>query len=118
MDQGGFYNYGLFDVQSDGTVQFAVQPLLTSVTVSAPQTQLSIGATEQLTATGTSLTGSDATALRVPLADPASRHWDSSDPAVASVDPDSGAVTARSPGSVTITVTTGGMSGSASITVR
>jgi uncharacterized protein YjdB len=119
VDQGGFYNYGLFDVQPDGTVQFAVQPLLTSVAVSVPQagSALPVGATQKLTATGTSLTGNDAPALQVPIRDPASRHWESSDPAVASVDPDSGAVTAHSPGSVTITVTTGGVSGSTSITV-
>ncbi|GAA2015865.1 phosphodiester glycosidase family protein [Catenulispora yoronensis] len=118
VDQGGFYNYGLFDVQPDGTVQFAVQPLLALVAVAAPAPELAVGGTERLTATGTSLTGSDATALQVPVADPASRHWVSSDPAVASVDPLSGAVTAHSPGSVTVTVTTGGVSGSASITVR
>ncbi|WP_344659726.1 phosphodiester glycosidase family protein [Catenulispora subtropica] len=118
VDQGGFYNYGLFDVQPDGTVQFAVQPLLASVAVTAPAPELAVGGTERLTATGTSLTGSDATALPVPVADPVSRHWESSDPSLASVDPVSGVVTAHSPGSVTVTVTTGGVSGSASITVR
>ena len=118
VDQGGFYNYGLFDVQLDGTVQFAVQPLLASVAVTAPAPELAVGGTERPTATGTSLTGTDAPALRVPIADPASRHWESSNPAVASVDPDSGAVTAHSPGSVTVTVTTGGVSGSAPITVK
>ena len=118
VGQGGFYNYGLFHVLPDGTVQFAVQPLLSSVAVTAPAPALSVGGTEQLTATGTSLTGTDAAPLQVPIADPASRHWQSSDPAVASVDPRSGAVTAHRPGSVTVTVTTGGVSGSASITVR
>ncbi|NUR63349.1 MAG: hypothetical protein HOV87_32525 [Catenulispora sp.] len=118
VGQGGFYNYGLFDIQPDGTVQFAVQPLLSSVAVTATAPALSVGGTEQLTATGTSLTGTDATALQVPIADPASRHWESSDPAVASVDPGSGVVTAHSPGSVTVSVTTGGVSGSVSITVR
>jgi hypothetical protein len=117
-DQGGFYNYGLFNVLPDGTVQFAVQPLLASIALTAPAAQLARGATEQLTAAGTSLTGTDAPAVHVPIADPVSRHWTSSDPRVASVDPSSGVVTAHCAGSVTVTLTAGGISGTASITVR
>lgn len=126
-DQGGFYNYGLFDVLPDGTVQFAVQPLLASVAVTAPSAsagsaassaQLAPGAKEELTAVGTSLTGTDAPALQVPIADPVSRHWTSSDPRVASVDPSTGVVTAHRAGSVKVTVTVGGITGSTSITVR
>ena len=117
-DQGGFYNYGLFNVLPDGTVQFAVQPLLASIAVTAPTAQLARGATEQLTAVGTSLTGTDAPALRVPITDPVSRHWTSSDPRIASVDPAGGVVTAHCAGSVTVTLTAGGISGTASITVK
>jgi len=119
-NQGGFYNYGLFNVLPDGTVQFAVQPLLASVTVTAPSGQqaLARGAKEQLSAVGTSLTGSDAPALQVPIADPVSRHWTSSDPRIASVDATSGVVTAHCAGSVTITVTAGGVTGTASVTVK
>jgi exopolysaccharide biosynthesis protein/uncharacterized protein YjdB len=117
-DQGGFYNYGLFNVLPDGTVQFAVQPLLASIALTAPTAQLTRGATERLTAAGTSLTGTDAPALQVPIADPVSRHWTSSDPRIASVDPSSGVVTAHCAGSVTVTLTSGGISGTASITVN
>ncbi|MEY9911775.1 exopolysaccharide biosynthesis protein [Catenulispora sp. MAP12-49] len=118
QDQGGFYNYGLFNVLPDGTVQFAVQPLLASVAVTAPSAQLARGTTEQLSATGTSLTGTDAPALQVPIADPVSRHWTSSDPRVVSVDPASGVVTAHCKGTATVTVTAGGISGTTSITVK
>jgi exopolysaccharide biosynthesis protein len=117
VDQGGFYNYGLFNVLPDGTVQFAVQPLLASVAVSAPAARLTVGAQEQLTATGTSTSGSDAPPLRVPITDPVSRLWVSSDPAVASVDPAGGVVTAHQSGTATITITAGGFSASTSITV-
>jgi exopolysaccharide biosynthesis protein len=124
VDQGGFSNYGLFNVLPDGTVQFAVQPLLTSIAVTAPARasdstpSLAVGGTEQLTATGTSLTGTDATALQVPITDPVSRHWASSDPRIASVDAATGVVTAHSAGTVTVTVTAGSVSGTTSITVQ
>ena len=117
-DQGGFYNYGLFDVLPNGTVQFAVQPLLASIAVTAPAPQLARGATEQLSAVGTSLTGTDAPALQVPIADPVSRHWTSSDPRIASVDPSSGVLTAHCAGTVTLAVTAGGITGTVSITAK
>jgi hypothetical protein len=116
-DQGGFYHYALFNVLPDGTVQFAVQPLLTSIAVTAAEPALRVGAHEQLSAVGTSTTGNDATALQVPVADPVSRLWTSSDPRVASVDPGSGAVIAHRPGTATVSVTAGGVSGSVALTV-
>jgi uncharacterized protein YjdB len=116
-DQGGFYNYVLFHVLPDGTVQFAVQPVLASIAVTAPQPTLSAGATEQLTATGTTPTGDDLSALQVPIADPASHQWSSSDPRVADVNPETGQVVARSPGTATISVVSGGVTGSVTITV-
>ncbi|HEY1487951.1 MAG TPA: phosphodiester glycosidase family protein [Micromonosporaceae bacterium] len=116
-DQGGFYHYALFHVLPDGTVQFAVQPVLASVTVTAPAASLAVGAHETLTASGTSVTGDDASALTVPVADPISRRWSSSDPGIASVDPVSGVVTARHQGAVTITLATGDVTATAPITV-
>ena len=116
-DQGGFYNYVLFHVLPDGTVQFAVQPVLASIAVAAPQPSLAPGATEQVTATGTTPTGDNLSALQVPIADPASHQWSSSDPRVATVNPQTGGVTARSPGTATITVLSGGITGSVTITV-
>jgi hypothetical protein len=118
VNQGGFYNYVLFHVLPDGTVQFAVEPVLLSIAVSAPSAAaLSPGSTEQLTAVGTTPTGDNLTALQVPIADPASHLWSSSDPRVASVNPSTGAVTARSAGTATISVLSGGVTGTATVTV-
>jgi uncharacterized protein YjdB len=116
-NQGGFYNYVLYHVLPDGTVQFAVQPVLASITVTAPQPTVTVGGTEQLTATGTTPTGDDLSALQVPIADPASFLWSSSDPQVAGVNPSTGQVEARSPGTATISVLSGGVTGTVTVTV-
>ncbi|MFL6072775.1 MAG: phosphodiester glycosidase family protein [Mycobacteriales bacterium] len=117
-DQGGFYHYALFHVLNDGTVQFAVQPVLASVAVTAPHTTLARGTSEQLTATGTTVTGDDAAApLTVPIADPVSRRWSTSDPRLATVDPSTGRVQAHHPGTVTITCTTGGRTATTTLTI-
>ena len=116
--EGGFYNYGLFHVLPNGDVQFAAIPTLASITVSSTATTLRVGQTTQLSATGTTPTGDDLPALSVPIADPASHVWSSSDPRVASVDPVSGEVRARCAGTATISVSSGGVSGSVGVTVR
>jgi hypothetical protein len=116
-DQGGFYNYVLYHVLPDGTVQFAVQPVLASIAVTAPQPSLAAGGNEQLSATGTTPTGDDLSALHVPIADPASHVWSSSDPRVAAVNPYTGTLYARSPGTATISVVSGGVTGSVAVTV-
>ncbi len=115
-DQGGFYHYGLFHVLPDGTVQFAVQPVLATVAVAGPA-QVAVGADAALTATGTSVTGAGTPALSVPVADPMSRAWSSSDPAVATVDRSTGVVHGVAAGTATITVRAGGVSGAATVTV-
>jgi hypothetical protein len=117
VDQGGFYNYVLFHMLPSGDVQFAVQPVLTSIAVTASQPSLTVGATEQLTGTGTTPTGDNLPALQVPIADPASHLWSSSDTGVATVDPSTGVVTAVSDGTVTISVLSGGVTGSVTLTV-
>lgn len=117
VDQGGFYNYVLFHILPDGTIQFAFQPVLDSIAVAAPQATLTVGAGEQLTATGTTPTGDDLAALQVPIADPASHLWSSSDPRVAAVNPSTGQVHARSPGTATISVLSGGVTGTVTVTV-
>jgi len=114
-DQRGFHNYALFHVLPNGDVQIAIQPVLSSIDVTAPRASLSAGATEQLTATGTTPTGDDLSPLSVPIADPASHQWSSSDKQVASVDPSTGVVTAVKPG--TVSVLSGGITGSTTITV-
>ena len=116
-DQGGFYNYALFHILPDGTIQFAFQPVLDSIAVAAPQPSLKIGAREQLSATGTTPTGDDLAALQVPIADPASHVWSSSDPRVAVVDPSTGQVLARSPGTARISVLSGGVTGTVTVTI-
>lgn len=116
-DQGGFYNYGLFHVLPNGDVQFAVQPVLASIAVTASAGTLGVGGHEQLLASGTSVTGDDATALTVPIADPVSRVWSSSNPRVVSVDRATGAVQALRAGTATITVQAGSVSGHTDMTV-
>jgi hypothetical protein len=116
-DQGGFYNYALFHVLPNGTVQFAVQPVLASITMSVPRSALAVGEKETLGATGTSPTGNNLPPVEVPIQNPASHYWTSSAPKVASVDTVTGVVTAHRPGTVTITVTSDGISASADLTV-
>lgn len=115
-DQGGFYNFSLLHFRPDGTVQFSVEPVLASATVDAPAT-IAVGHSATLTATGTCVQGDNLPALTMPIADPASHVWTSSDPRVARVDARTGQVTALHPGAVTITVTSGGVSASATVTV-
>ncbi|HEX6498726.1 MAG TPA: phosphodiester glycosidase family protein [Micromonosporaceae bacterium] len=117
-DQGGFYHYALFHALPDGTVEFAVQPVFASVTVAPPAGPLAVGGTVTLTATGTTVTGDDATALTVPIADPVSRRWSSSDPAVATVDPATGEVTGVAPGTATVSCVAGGVTATVTVTVR
>jgi uncharacterized protein YjdB len=61
--------------------------------------------------------GDDEPALTLPIADPASHVWSSSDSRIASVDEDTGVVTARHAGTVTISVESGGITGSVTLTV-
>jgi hypothetical protein len=115
--EGGFFNYVLFHFLPNGDVQFAVQPVLSSIAVTAPSASLAAGAREQLSATGTTPAGGTVAALQVPIADPASHQWSSSDSRVAEVDPVTGELEARSPGTATISVLSGGVTGTVTITV-
>jgi exopolysaccharide biosynthesis protein len=115
--QGGFFNYVLFHISPAGTVQFAVQPVLASIAVSAPAASLAPGAQEQLSATGTTPAGDTLAALQVPIADPASHLWSSSNSRVATVDPQTGELSAHSAGTATISVVSGGITGTVTITV-
>jgi uncharacterized protein YjdB len=116
-DEGGFYNFGLIHVTSNGDVQFTVEPVLSSISVTAPDTTLAAGATETVTATGTNVGGDDEPTLTLPIADPASHVWSSSDPHVASVNEDSGVVTTRHAGTAIISVESGGVTASLTLTV-
>jgi hypothetical protein len=94
-----------------------VTPPYTPIPGNPPWLRYAVGATEQLSATGTTPAGDDLSALQVPIADPASHLWSSSDPGVAAVDPRTGVLTARSPGTATISVLSGGVTGSVTVTV-
>jgi exopolysaccharide biosynthesis protein len=115
---GGFLDYGLLHVTAGGAVQYAVEPVLSSITASAPATALRSGVRELLGATGRPPQGDDpSVAPVVPITDPVAHRWSSSDPAVATVDPRTGAVQTRRPGMATITVTSDGVSGAVGLTV-
>jgi uncharacterized protein YjdB len=53
----------------------------------------------------------------VPIADPALYQWSSSDSKVATVDPSTGIVTAQADGTATISVESGGVTGTTTVTV-
>lgn len=116
-NQGGFYNVGLIHANPDGGIQFSVEPVLSSIAVTAPSSGLPVGTSEQLSATGTAVGGDNLPALLVPIADPASHVWASGAPRVATVDARTGVVTARRPGTATVSVTSGGVTASTMITV-
>ena len=116
-EQGGFYNYGLMHVTDSGDLQFAVQPVLAAIAISAPQATLSAGTGETITATGTNVGGDNLATVTLPIADPASHLWSSSDPRVAQIAPVTGTVSAREPGTTQITVESDGVSATTAITV-
>ncbi|MGH3164395.1 MAG: phosphodiester glycosidase family protein, partial [Trebonia sp.] len=114
--QGGFYNFGLLHVTPSGDLQFTVEPVLSSISVSAPAPSLAAGSSETVTATGTNVGDDSRPALTLPIADPASHVWSSSDTHVASVS-GTGVVTALRPGTATISVNSGGVMASVTLTV-
>ncbi|MYS19512.1 MULTISPECIES: phosphodiester glycosidase family protein [unclassified Streptomyces] len=117
-NQGGFYHFGLVHVGAGGDIQFSVEPALASIAVTAPSAPLAPGDRVALTATGTQIAGDNLPALTVPIADPASHVWSSGDSKVASVDAVSGRLTAHRAGTVTVSVTSGGVTGSVQLTVH
>jgi exopolysaccharide biosynthesis protein len=135
--QGGFYHFGLVHVNNNGTVEFAVEPLLSMLsidqgTAEATKTNsgivklatvtktdtLQAGATKQYSATGVSQQGDNSNpAISLPITDPVSHVWSSSDSSIASIDKVSGLLTAHKAGSVTVSITTGGITASSALTV-
>lgn len=123
-DKGGFYHFVLMHVNTDGTVQYTVEPLLQSVVIDQGDDAgthdgrvtktdpdvLGVGESRQYTATAINTAGEgDTKPPTMPVADPMSHVWASSNEKVATVDPVTGAVTGRHPGKATISVTTGGI---------
>jgi hypothetical protein len=114
---GGFYHFVLLHAAASGDLQFTVEPVLASISIATPA-RLTAGKTETLTATGTTAGGDNNPAVTMPIADPASHVWSSGNAKVASVDADSGVVTAHRAGTATISVTSGGIIASVTVTVR
>ncbi|GGJ15617.1 Ig-like domain-containing protein [Streptomyces brasiliensis] len=89
-----------------------------TITVTGPKDPIAKGDHVTLTATGDQIGGDNTAPFTIPVADPASHVWTSSDPKVASVDRSTGALTAHRPGTVTVSVTSGGVTGSAQVVVQ
>ncbi|QRP45654.1 phosphodiester glycosidase family protein [Amycolatopsis sp. FDAARGOS 1241] len=113
-DEGGIYHFVLLHT-ARGDVQFSVEPVLSSIAVTVPA--LRAGASGTASAIGAEVGGDNLPATTMPIADPASHVWSSSDPKVATVDAKTGRITARRAGPVTISVASGGVTGSAQLTV-
>ncbi|MFJ4850883.1 MULTISPECIES: phosphodiester glycosidase family protein [unclassified Streptomyces] len=117
-DQGGFYHFGLIRIGTDGNLQYSVEPSLASIAVTAPTAPMERNDEVTLTATGLQTGGDNIAPLSMPIADPASHVWSSSNTKVAEVDPTTGRLRAHRAGTATITVTSGGVTGTAQITVK
>ncbi|MFB7286409.1 phosphodiester glycosidase family protein [Actinacidiphila glaucinigra] len=117
-DQGGIYHFGLVRIADDGNLQYTVEPALASIKVTGPKDPIARGDRVDLTATGDQIAGDNIAPLTIPISDPASHVWTSGNPKVASVDPSTGALTAHRSGTATVTVTSGGVTGTTQVTVR
>lgn len=91
-----------------GTYSVMMQPKVETVTIAGDQPAIPVVTTRQLTAT---LKDNEGTTLTRPVA------WSSSNPAILSIDPATGLATAKVPGSVTVTATSEGKSGTATVSV-
>lgn len=111
-DEGGFVHFGLIRIDASGTLEFAVEPVLTGIAIAAPATTVAVGSVTTLTATGTEVGGGV-----MPIADPASHVWSSSDSRIASIDPVTGRLIAHRVGTVTISVSCGSGAASTAVTV-
>jgi exopolysaccharide biosynthesis protein len=117
-DQGGIYHFGLLRIGHDGNLQYSVEPALASISVQGPKDTLSVRDHVTLSATGDMIGGDNIAPLSMPVADPASHVWTSSDSKVVSVDSRTGELTAHRAGTATVSVTSGGVTGSTTVTVR
>jgi adhesin/invasin len=91
-----------------GTYAIMMQPKVETITISGDQPSIPVVTTRQLTAT---LKDNEGTTLTRSVA------WSSSNAAILSIDPATGLASAKAPGQVTITATSEGKSGTATVTV-
>jgi adhesin/invasin len=96
------------NVSHFSTYGVMMQPKVETVTIGTDLTPIAVVTTRQLTAT---LKDNEGTTLTRPVT------WASSDPTILSVDASSGLVTAKALGTVTVTASSEGKSGTASLTV-
>lgn len=112
---GGFYHRLHIAIDANGVATINVIPLLKSIAVVPDSLSLREGGAGRLSATGNFFTAS-APGISMPLADSFERSWSSSDSSVAEVS--DGVVKARAPGEATITLISGGVTSTASVTVK
>jgi adhesin/invasin len=91
-----------------GTYSVMMVPKVESVTIAGDLSPIPVVTTRQLSAT---IKDNEGTTLARPVS------WTSSNPAILSIDATTGLATAKTPGSVTVTATSEGKSGTATITV-
>lgn len=113
-ENGGFYHRLHVSVDATGAAIVSVIPLLESATVVPAAVALLGGETQTLVGTGDFFTSTSPNIV-LPIAAPFARAWTSSNPSKVVVT--DGAIEAWAPGDATITLTSGGVSATAQVTV-
>lgn len=117
--RGGAPHLGLLHIDALG-VQLDVEPILSVVAPGLPagvSGGLVTGQVVPLTGRAVTVGGTGMAPQTIAVGDPFAHLWTSSDPAVVTVDPVSGIATAGAPGTAVITLSSGGRSGTLSLTV-
>ncbi len=117
-NQGGFYHFLAFTVQSD-QLSCRVVPLFTDITISSPENGhiLHPSTTLPLTAEGIFESALPSIRFTVPIEEPISHSWHSSDEQVGWIDPATQTFQARNDGETVITIRSGTAKANARIKV-
>jgi len=117
-NQGGFYHFLAFTVQSD-QISCCVVPLFTDITISSPEDGhiLHPSTTLPLTAEGIFESSLPSIRFTVPIEKPISHSWQSSDERVGRIDPAIQTLQARNNGETIITIQSGTAKANARIKV-
>jgi hypothetical protein len=105
--RGGYPAYALLTATPAGTLRYTVNPVLTSLSITAGPVSV-----------GTRETPAVADTPAVPMADPVAHTWTSANPAIATINPLTGAITPRHPGTTTITLKTATQTATTVLTVN